>query len=265
MLVADLKATPMSIVAEYGRDIVYGAGCAGAQADDKMFIDSGISASAAGFDQSYFAVWAFDDTGFPTVSEAANYPENYPEAQVVYADENNGKKIDDGQVFGSTVRRDSHGAVVTTNGLYLHVVDRIQNKVEVFNTNNFKQDTYDLTTIKAQGNTNIPAACDAVSVADFDIRNDPSPDLLEATPDGKYLMVALRGPAPVSVPHSAQGSCPGVGVISLAQNGKSGSLVAVLRASNEIEDGFDEIQPPGGVKYSGRERADVHGAIVITK
>ena len=39
--------------------------------------------------------------------------------------------------------------------------------------------------------------------------------LLEITPNGKFLMIAFRGPVPVSVPHSAQGSCPGVGIVRL--------------------------------------------------
>lgn len=266
LLVADLKATPMAIVGEYGRDIVYGAGCAGAQVGDTMFMDSGISAAPTGFDQSYFAVWAFDDVGFPTPSEAGNLPENFPAAQVVYADQNDGERFDDGQIPGDTVRRDSHGAVITTNGLYLHVVDRIQNVVEVFNTKNLKQkSTYDLTFSKGPGGTDELGACDAASVTDYAIANDPSPDLLEATPDGKYLMAAFRGPAPVSVPHSAQGSCPGVGVIELEQNGKFGRVVAVLRATNTISDKIATISPPSGVEYSGLERADVHGCIVIAK
>merc|ERR1712161_153644 len=53
--------------------------------------------------------------------------------------------------------------------------------------------------------------------------NDPTPDLLEITPDGKYFTIAFRGPKSVSVPHSAQGSCPGVGIVEITENGRSGS------------------------------------------
>ncbi|MGI0479816.1 hypothetical protein ACN4EE_03410 [Geminocystis sp. CENA526] len=56
-------------------------------------------------------------------------------------------------------------------------------------------------------------------------KNDPAPDLMEASPDGKYVFVALRGAIPVSVAHSGQGSCPGVGVIEVKENGASGHLV----------------------------------------
>ena len=47
--------------------------------------------------------------------------------------------------------------------------------------------------------------------------NDPAPDLVEITPDGKYFVMALRGPVPVSVPHGAQGSCPGVGIVEITE------------------------------------------------
>ena len=93
--------------------------------------------------------------------------------------------------------------------------------------------------------------------------NDPAPDLAEMTPDGKYFIVAFRGPAPVSVGHSAQGSCPGVGVVELLSNGKSGRLVSVLRSSNTVDNATPSA--PGGHPYSGAERSDVHGAIVVTK
>lgn len=98
-------------------------------------------------------------------------------------------------------------------------------------------------------------------------KNDPAPDLMEVTPDGKYLMIALRGPAPVSVPHSAQGSCPGVGVVELQRSGKFGELVTVLRATNQVPDSVSISSStfPGGIPYSGTERSDVHGAIVVDK
>ncbi len=90
--------------------------------------------------------------------------------------------------------------------------------------------------------------------------NDPAPDLLELTPDGKYLMIAFRGPKPVSASHAAQGSCPGVDIVDLSEDGMSG------KAANTID--IDTVPVgtiTGGHDYTGSERSDVHGAIVVTK
>lgn len=113
-----------------------------------------------------------------------------------------------------------------------------------------------------------PSACLDASIkdggADYTI-NNPGADFVAATPDGKYLMLSLRGPAPVSATHSAQGSCPGVGIVELKDGGASGALVGVLRATNEIEDTMGVITPPGGLPYSGLERSDVHDVVVVKK
>jgi len=274
--VGDISSTPMSIVGEYGRNAVFGAGCGGAQVGNTMFLDTGVSASGAGATQSHFAVFAFDDSAYLGHANA----ENEPEVVVVYQDEGStrtlgnifGTKTQDttGQIPGVTTRRDSHGAWITTNGKYLHVDDRIQNKVEVFDTSSYQHFTYDLTSKSGQSGAQGPrGACMDRSVTDdADLpKNDPAPDLFEVTPDGKYMMMALRGPAPVSVPHAAQGSCPGIGIVELYGNGKFGRLVDVLRTTNEIPDAA-VISPtsfPGGVQYKGSERSDVHGTIVIPK
>ena len=275
MFVADTRSTPMEIVGEYGNNVVYGAGCGGIEVDRKMFINSGVSASGAGATQSMFAVWAFDDDSF----KQGPLPENTPSPDLVFEDTGNtltggnlnGVKSSDmsGQLPGFTTRRDSHGMDSTLDGQYLHVVDRIQNKMEVFDTSSYNHvSTYDLTSKNGNfGTTPLPGGCAARSVGD-DANlplNDPAPDLFERTPDGKYMMIALRGPAPVSVGHAAQGSCPGVGVIELYGNGKFGKLVDVLRTSNTVEDTFTTVPVPGGADYSGAERSDVHGAIVVPK
>ncbi|MEM6401373.1 MAG: hypothetical protein AAF757_14250 [Cyanobacteria bacterium P01_D01_bin.116] len=58
---------------------------------------------------------------------------------------------------------------------------------------------------------------------------------MDTTPDGNFLVVALRGPVPVSVTHSGQGSCPGVGIIKLSKRGASGRLAGVLRTTNTVD------------------------------
>ena len=146
----------------------------------------------------------------------------------------------------------------------MHNVDRIQNNVEVFDTDSQAHvGTYDLTSANGQGAGMGPCAAASVTDDAHLPANDPAPDLMDTTPDGKYLVVALRGPTPVSVTHSAQGSCPGVGVIQLRQGGKSGKLLTVLRSTNTVDNA--PVSAPGGHLYDGAERSDVHGASVISK
>lgn len=95
--------------------------------------------------------------------------------------------------------------------------------------------------------------------------NNLGADFIAPSPNGKYMMLSLRGPAPVSATHSAQGSCPGVGIVELKDGGASGSLVGVLRSVNEIEDTVGVVSPAGGIPYVGKERSDVHDVIVIKK
>lgn len=279
LFVADARSTPMKIVAEYGNNVVYGAGCGGVEVDGKMFINSGVSASGAGATQSMFAVWAFDDNAF--YSQPDPPLENTPMPDIVFEDSGNtntGGNMKEGsleadmsgQLPGTTTRRDSHGMDSTVDGQYIHVVDRIQNTMEVFDTSSYDHvSTYDLTSKNGMPDSaTFPGGCAARSISDggdmFPL-NDPAPDLFEHTPDGKFMMIALRGPAPVSVNHSAQGSCPGVGVVELYGNGKYGKLVDVLRTTNVVPDQFETVNVPGGAPYSGTERSDVHGAIVIPK
>ena len=56
LFVVDVTSTPMKIVGEYTGSEVNGAGCAGVQVDDTMYVDSGVSAGGAGATQSTFTV-----------------------------------------------------------------------------------------------------------------------------------------------------------------------------------------------------------------
>ena len=161
-----------------------------------------------------------------------------------------------------TTRRDSHGAEATIDGRYLHVADRIQNVMEVFDTDSLQRvNTYDLVSIDGKSGRSGPAAaCLRRSVLDDAglQRNDPAPDLLDITLDGKYLMIAFRGPRPVS--YTSQGSSPGVGIVELTEDGKAGKLIGVLRSSNN-----ELIYLPPSHGYTGAERSDIHGVIVVKK
>lgn len=272
LLIADTTVTPMTIVGEYGQQVINGAGCGGVQVGDSMWLNAGVSASGAGADQSTFTIYTLDDTAFGTVQ-----PENTPAPSVLFKDadaadgnaantatignvEGDPNPNTTGQLPGMTTRRDSHGMAATVNGRYVHTVDRIQNVVEVIDTGSYQRSTYDLTSQNGLGQG--LGACEIASVTDDPglPTNDPAPDLMQATPDGRYIVVALRGPVPVSVTHSAQGSCPGVGVIKLTANGRLGRLETVLRSTNIVDD--TPVVAPGGHAYIGAEHSDVHGASV---
>ena len=268
LLVADHTRTPMAIVGEYGNEVVNGAGCGGSEANGDMFLNAGVSASGAGATWSTFTMYRLDDSGF----QAGPNPPNLPAPQVVFRDEGNtatGGAQDGppanatGQLPGVTTRRDAHGTAVTRSGSHIHNVDRIQNVVEVFDTRTLARTRYDLTSADGQGGGTGPCAAASVSDDPGLPGNDPAPDLLEATPDGRYLMVGLRGPAPVSVTHSAQGSCPGVGIVALTDRGASGRMVGVLRTTNTVDTA--PVSAPGGHPYAGAERSDIHAATVIGK
>ncbi len=268
LLVANTDATPMSIVGEYGNQVINGAGCGGVQTGDDMWLNAGVSASGAGATWSTFTMYVLDDTAY---SGGFN-PENMPAPFEVFKDAGNTAtggnttgpaSNNSGQLPGLTTRRDAHGVAATIDNGYVHNVDRIQNVVEVFNTTDYTRTTYDLTSMDGQGNGTGPCAASSV-MDDMGLPgNDPAPDLLERTPDGRYLMIAFRGPAPVSVTHSAQGSCPGVGIVELLNGGSSGRLVGVLRTTNTIDTSMTNA--PGGYSYMGNERSDIHAATVVRK
>jgi hypothetical protein len=267
LLIADARATPMAIVGEYGNQVINGAGCGGALVDDEIWINAGVSASPAGETHSTYTLYAIDDSAV-TYGAA----ENSPAPTVVYKDAGNTATNGNvgglapnvsGQIPGLSTRRDAHGLTATLDEAYVHSADRIQNTMDVFDTATLALTTYDLTSADGQGNG--PGACGLRSVAD-DVglpTNDPASDLMYPTPDGKYLLIALRGPVPVSVNHSSQGSCPGVGVIALTDNGASGYLVDVLRTTNTADTSSGGA--PGGHPYQGAERSDVHGVSVVRK
>ena len=268
LLVADTSATPMRIKGEYGNEVVNGAGCGGGQLGTEMWLNAGVSASGAGATQSTFTLYTLDDTAFGSVN-----PPNTPAPFEVFKDAGNTATIGNflgdpnpnttGQLPGVTTRRDAHGVAVTRGETHIHNVDRIQNTVEVFDGVTYARTTYDLTSADGQGGGAGPCAAKSVNDDPGLPQNDPAPDLLERTPDGRYLMVAFRGPRPVSVGHSAQGSCPGVGVVELLDGGASGRLVGVLRTTNTVDD--TQASAPGGYAYSGAEHSDVHAATVISK
>jgi hypothetical protein len=278
LLVLKSDTTPLAVAGEYGNAVVNGAGCGGAMANGHMFLNAGVSASEAGLTQSTFGLYAFPDAKFNENFPNGNAVQNHPYPIQLFKDQTNTNTIGNvdgtdspnltGQLPNNTTRRDSHGAWSTLDGKFVHVADRIRNVMEVFDAEAFERvNTYDLVSATGKGGQEGRAGpCLSKSVPDDGLlpRNDPAPDLVTGTPEGKYFAVAFRGPKPVSVNHAAQGSCPGIGMVEVTKNGKAGKLVGVLRATNTV-DTVPVGTIPGGHDYTGAERSDVHHVAIVLK
>ena len=138
LFVVDAAATPMAIVGEYDGETINGAGTVGTQVGSQMFFNAGISAGAAGFEQSALTVYSLDDEAYPdsSVVDGPKHNEmNYPLPMVVFKDPTNTNTIGNlegqdvpnptGQLPGVTSRRDSHGIIAPLTGKYVHQFDRI--------------------------------------------------------------------------------------------------------------------------------------------
>jgi DNA-binding beta-propeller fold protein YncE len=206
LLVVDIRSTPMRIVAEYDQATVHGNGCGGAETRGKMYIDSG---GGTAMNLSEFDVYAFRLSAFSTAPTPPNTP---APTLVVSQDERE--------------HADAHGVALTKHGRYLWVADRAGNRVVVIRT-----------------------ATDEV-VGEFSVAgplsDDPSPDLLDTSPNGNRVFVSLRGRLPLSGdPHASTGSTPGVGVIGVQRGGRRGELRAIARISNADASGIDRADPHG--------------------
>ncbi len=248
MFVIDSRATPMAIVAEYDTSIVRAAGCGGVEAANFMHLNTGTPAPNV----SEFSLYRFP-LNYPTAPDFN--PVNIPEPVAVWQDVDNGKIA--GEDIPAGTNRDAHGIVLVRHGVsgtprYLHQLDRIRDNVEVFQVAPPWDDlarrhegSYSLTTTEICGST-----------LGTEQTNKPTPDLgdlsLGGVPDGQRIYVALRGPFPLTVSHAAVGSCPGLGVITLSPNRKSGELTHVLPTTVL---NFDQTQ----------NLSDPHAAIVRVK
>jgi hypothetical protein len=245
MFVVDIRTTPMAIVGEYDVSVVRAAGCGGVEAARFMHLNTG----TPGPNVSEFTVYRFP-LAYPAAP--AFSPPNTPAPIAVWEDVDNGKVA--GVDIPAGTNRDAHGIVLVRNVIsrYLHQMDRIRNNVEVFKVappwddlDSRHEGTYSLTTTGACGST-----------IGTTKTNDPTPDLGAPSPGGvrggDRIYVALRGPFPLTVSHAADGSCPGLGIITLSANRKSGALTHVL--------------PSTVLDFNGsRNLSDPHAAIVRIK
>jgi hypothetical protein len=138
---------------------------------------------------------------------------------------------------------DSHG-MVAVNNRYLWSGDRHLNLIDVYDSNS---DGMKVGTIRLAG----------------DVSQDPAPDLMDAAPDSSYVFTGLRGPSPLTGNNkdvnNAVGSTPGVGVIKVEGNGRSGTFVGIAPISRMAE----EKDKDGNMVK--KEKADLHGIQVRKK
>jgi hypothetical protein len=211
LFVLDSRTSPMQIVAEYDRSTIHGNGCGGLEAGGKLYVNSGGGTAA---NLSEFDVYAFDLGHFRSASGGmlcVRPRPNTPAPKLVVSQDDRD-------------HADSHGATLTRRGRYLWVADRAGNRIVVIAT----------ATDRVVGEFPLSGA----------LSDDPSPDLLDVSPDGERVYVSLRGSLPLSGdPHASTGSTPGVGVIDVESGGRSGEMRAIARISNVDAGGLERADP----------------------
>ncbi|MXX76280.1 MAG: hypothetical protein F4210_10415 [Holophagales bacterium] len=258
LFVVDITTEPMSIVAEYTNDVISGAGCGGAEGGGFMHLNAGVSASAAGADDSVLVMYRLP-LDYPDGPNALTMPNQPP--PVTFHMEKTLDISDESELAG---RRDAHGLVMSTTRRFLYQFDRIQNNAEVFDmakvainaeTSPDDPSAAHVGTLSLTG-TDLcrgegPPFVDQDGMA-YELADDPAPDLVDLAPDGQRIIVSFRGPHPVTVGHAARGSCPGFGVVTLEGDGSSGTLTHVFRTFLADATGM-------------RNLSDIHAAAVRIK
>ncbi|MCE2486194.1 MAG: hypothetical protein J4F42_11820 [Desulfurellaceae bacterium] len=235
LFVVDVTTEPMSIVAEYTNDVISGAGCGGAEGGGFMHLNAGVSASAAGADDSVFIMYRLP-LDYPDGASPHTTP-NMPPVVKFYEEKTLGLTSEEALAS----RRDAHGLTISPTRRYLYQFDRVQNNAEVFDMGKIINDPD--ATLEEQAEAHVSSLdltgsgwCVGEGAPfvnqdgeDYEFSDDPAPDLVDISPDGRKLIVSFRGPHPVTVKHAAVGSCPGFGVVTLEGDGSSGSLTHVFR------------------------------------
>jgi hypothetical protein len=229
LFVVDVKATPMAIVGEYGNQFVGRDGCGGVQVGNDVYLNGGTGTLQT--NPTEFSLYHFKDqyplapgflppnwTGFCLRNLAGRFP------RVFFRD--------------GSPNRDAHGMVLTANRRYLWQFDRIANVAEVFTLPSSRF------ACPFPGTSDAPEHVGTVNLSVRGVSEDPTVDLGAASPLGNRFYVALRGPKPQTGAHAAVGTTPGLGIITLTQAGRNGSLTHVLRTSfiNPV-DGSEESDP----------------------
>jgi hypothetical protein len=129
-------------------------------------------------------------------------------------------------LLSKTGASDSHGMAPAGGGRFVWVMDRHADVAEILEVASGAR----VNTVTLNGAMTANAA----------------PDLVDVPPSGDRLFVAFRGPVPLSGdPHNAVGSTPGVGIIQIADGGRSGALHSILRISNPDQQPKQQPDPHG--------------------
>lgn len=287
MLIVDITTTPMQIVAEYDLNVVRTAGCGGQSAGGFMMLNTGTSGPNVSeftvyqFTQNYplapnynqpnqplpIAVWEDPDNGkiIPGNNRDAhgmvvvkNFNFTGPEYLHQFDRVRNNVEVfrinpllhnlDLSQESRYNVGANIIPIIKDFNSILfqsLNQLERLRNNVEASKMNlplgNFSlrhEGTYSLTNTGTCGTT-----------LGAQKSNEPTPDLADISLGNKRdkIYVALRGPYPLTISHAAVGSCPGLGVITLSPNKKSGKLTNVLPTMITNGDGSKNLSDPHAV------------------
>ena len=212
LFVVDTKATPMAIVGEYDKATVHGNGCGGTQVGKSMYVNSGGSpVNVSSGDPHHPALYGFDVYRFPRSGYSADNPPNTPAPTLV---------------FSKSGAADSHGMVAVAGGRFLWVMDRHGDVAEIIHVASGRR----VHTVPLNGR----------------LTSNAAPDIVDASPSGDRLFVALRGPVPLSGdPHNAIGATPGLGIIRVTHGGLSGSLLTIVPIANPQQQGTQQPDPHG--------------------
>jgi hypothetical protein len=210
LFAVDPYVTPMAIVAEYTAATVPRNGCGFIEARGSVYANAG-GATATHLDGWF--LYRLPVGGRRTYK--ATNPPDVPAVEPIAADD--------------SPHRDAHGIAISRHGDYVWFFDRAGNKVEI----------YKARTGRAMGTLTLESAHSA----------DPTPDLAVTSSDGRYMYVSLRGPNPLSGdPHASTGSTPGLLVIQLGADGRTGTVRGLAPITN--------------LDAGGVERADAHGIAI---
>lgn len=209
MLAADPTSTPMQIVAEYPATAIARDGCGFVEASGWVYGNGGSR-------PANLAGWfIYRVPAGPSSLYSPTNPIASPSAQVIAQD--------------ARGPRDAHGVVATGTGRYVWFFDRAADVAEVYDA---RSGAYVRT-------LNLNST----------FTGKPSTDIVDISPDGRFLYAATRGPAPLSGAHAASGESPGLLVIEVLGNGDRGAVRGHAAVSNPTLD-------------TSLERADPHGLAV---
>jgi hypothetical protein len=218
MLVVDVKRTPMAIVGEYGTSAIGRDGCGGVEHRGSMLLNNGTGTPAT--NPSEFSLFEVDNA-FPRAPGVLS--PNTPAATLFYRDTT------------PETPNDAHGMAMTRHDRFLWQFDRLANEAQVFDPRRSP-----------------PRHVGRVDLTAAGLTSDPTPDIVDLSPRGNRFYVALRGPQPQTGAHASAGNTPGLGIVSLRDNGRTGAMTGVLRTTftNPI---------------TGLEESDPHGLVVVER